>query len=113
MPLDNTLSVNPISLSIGNPYANGRMILFVDGTAKLVRTAKDYQARETDEYYVVKIGDLITRIAYRYYKEKVMLPSHYYWVIADVNKIKNPLDLSAYVGKEILIPNILNFKLIN
>lgn len=113
MALDNTVSVTPIELSVSNMFANGSMIVFSDGTGKLVRKPIEYVPTEPDDYYTVKINDVITRIAYNFYKSKVDLPSHYWWIIADANAIKNPLDLSSYVGKEIVIPNLLNFKLKN
>lgn len=113
MALDNTASVTPIVLPVSNMYANGRMIVFSDGSARLVRDRVTYDPAEPDDYYTVKYGDRLTSIAYRFYRDKVLLPSHYWWIIADANKIRNPLDLSALIGKEIVIPNILNFKLSN
>lgn len=112
MAIDQSLSVSPIELPVSNMFANGRMIVFDDGTGKLARDPITYTPTEPDDYYTVKKDDVLTRIAYKYYKSKVDLPSHYWWIIADANNIRNPLDLSSYVGKEIVIPNILNFKLI-
>ncbi len=112
MAVDDT-KVTQIQLKVSNPYANGRMVIFSDGTGKLVRDFVNYVPNETDEYYTVKIGDVITRIAYKFYRDKVSLPSHYWWIIADANGIKNPLDLSEWKGKELVIPNVLNFKLSN
>jgi hypothetical protein len=105
--------VSPIQLKISNPYASGRMIVFADGTGVLVRDAIDYVPQETDDYKYIGIDDTLSGIAMRYYRDKVQLPSHYYWVIADANKIRNPLDLSGWIGKQIVIPNILTFKLAN
>lgn len=102
-----------LQLKISNLYANGRIITYADGTGILVRDIVDYVPTESDDYYTVRYADWISRIAYEKYKNKVILPSHYWWIIADANRIMNPLDLSAYVGKEIVIPNIDNFKLIN
>lgn len=113
MALDNTVSITPIVLPVSNMFANGKMIVFSDGSAKLVRDRVVYEPAEPDDYYTVKYGDRLTSIAYLFYKNKVLLPSHYWWVIADANKIRNPLDLSSWVGKDIVIPNILNFKLSN
>jgi hypothetical protein len=114
MSLDNIISTEAIVLPSSNMFANGRQIVFADGTQKLVRDKITYEPIEPDEYYTVKIDDVITGIAYQKYKDKgVDKPSHYWWIIADANNIRNPLDLSKYIGKEIIIPNILNFKLIN
>lgn len=113
MALDNITTTNAISLPVSNLFSNGQMIIFSDGTGKLVRDKITYIPTEPDDYYTVKYADRLTSIAYKFYKNKVLLPSHYWWIIADANNIKNPLDLSALVGKEIIIPNILNFKLSN
>ncbi len=114
MAADNTVTSNSIALPLSNMFAvNGKVLVFADGSKKLIRERSTYIASEPDDYYTVKYGDMITNIAYKFYKDKVDKPSHYYWIIADANKIKNPLDLTSFIGKEIVIPNILNFKLSN
>lgn len=115
MALDNTVSVSPIILPVSNPYANGRMIVFADGTGKLVRDMIDYTPSESDDYHTIKHNDRITSIAAYYFKDKVPLPQRYWWVVWEANSsiIRIPMDLSLYVGKEIVVPNILNFKLAN
>ncbi len=112
MAVDST-KILSVSLKLSNPYANGRIINYADGTGRMIRDIVDYKPTETDDYYTVTVNDVITRIAYKFYKDKVLLPSHYWWVIADANSIKNPLDISGFAGKEIIVPNILNFKLVN
>ncbi len=89
-----------------NLYVTGRIIIFPDGRQKLVRTKLTLEPSKLDEYYTVKPGDMLDDIAYRRYKDFVDKAWTCWWVIADVNKIKNPLDLSALLHKEILIPNI-------
>jgi hypothetical protein len=115
MALDNIVSSTPLILSINNPYANGRVIVFADGSTKLVRDIVQYTPTEPDDYHTVKINDRITAIANFFYQGKVLLPSHHWWIIADANRklIRNPLDLSHLKGKQLVIPNILNFKLSN
>lgn len=111
--LDNIISQTPIKLPTSNMYANGRQIIFADGTGKLRRYIVVYDPTEPDSYYPVKHGDIITQIAYQKYKSFFPKASHYWWMIADANKMINPLDLTRYLGVEIIIPNIANFKLIN
>lgn len=106
-------SVEPIILPKDNLFFNGEQIIFNSGEGKLTREKIAYTGKTNDEYYTVKNSDTITSIAYKKYKDKVERPSHYWWVIADANNIFNPLDLSSYVGDEILIPDILNFQLNN
>jgi hypothetical protein len=113
MALDKITSTSTILLFASNLYANGRIIVFSDGSTKLIREPIEYEVSEPDDYIVIKHGDRLTELANRFYKDKVLLPSHHYWIIADANRtiIRNPLDISHLVGKQIVIPNILNFKL--
>lgn len=101
-----------IRLRDDNPYANGRINAYADGTAELDRDFPEYNGGEGDQYYTVKIGDELDEIAYRYYKNKLENAQRYWYVLADVNNIENPLDISDWVGRNIVIPDILNFKLI-
>lgn len=105
-------NITPIKLEKNNPYANGRVIVFADGTQKLVRSFVNYTGREGDDYHTVRIDDTITGIAYKYYKNNVLKPERYWFIIADANNIRNPLDLTAFEGEEILIPNVLDNDLI-
>lgn len=90
-------------------YRNGFLVTFEDSDEVLLqRNTIEFEGTIHDKYYVVKIDDRLDLIAYRHYKGIVEDSSKYWWVIADANNIPNPLDLSDYIGKEILIPNILN-----
>lgn len=113
--LDNQVSVSPIQLPVSNMYANGQMIVYADGTGKLKRDFIEYVPNEEDDYHTIKFGDRLTSIAYFYYKNKVQLPQHWWWVIAEANRsiIRVPMDLSLYVGIEIVVPDILKFTLTN
>ena len=104
-------NITPIRLDKSNPYANGRVLVFSDGTKKLVRDFVEYVGGEGDDYHTVRLDDTITGIANKFYKEKVDKPERFWFIIADANNIRNPLDLSTYVGEEILIPNVLDHDL--
>ncbi len=97
-----------LELRGNNLYRNGSIILF-DETDELIlqRDNIDMSGAVTDAYHLVRKEDRLDLLAYNYYKNTVEDASKYWWVLADVNDIFNPLDLSEYVGKEILIPNIL------
>lgn len=98
-----------IELRENNLYRNGRVIEFPEqGESILQRKLIKYTAQESDQYYTVKKEDRLDIIAYKAYKDIVEDSSKYWWVIADVNNIMNPLDIDDLVGKEILIPDILN-----
>jgi hypothetical protein len=101
-----------ISLRPNNPYSNGRVLVFEDGSAELERDFPVYTGNEKDSYYTVRKSDTIDKIAWMHYRDYVEDGSKYWWIICDVNGIENPLDLSEYVGQEILIPDVLNFQLI-
>ena len=106
-----------ILLNDNNLYSNGTVITFSDGTTVLLRKFIEYERVETDKYYTVKNGDELDLIAWQHYEQEVEprdAPKAW-WIIAEANKdlIINPLDISDIVGKEIVIPDILRFKLIN
>lgn len=105
------MSDKSLELDIEGPYANGgKIIVFPEGDSTLTREPLIWTPGPEDEYYTVRPGDNLERIAYRAFKDYVPNPGRYYWVIADVNGITNPLDLSDFEGTDILIPNILNVK---
>lgn len=98
--------LEPILLRENNLYQNGEVIQFDNGEQLLLRPLVVIEGTLTDEYHIVKNNDRLDLLAYRYYKDEVADASKYWWVIADANIIENPLDLTGWVGKEILIPNI-------
>lgn len=105
-----------IQLRESNPYAYGVIYSETNASAsdeeQLERTPLAYVGSANDQYYTVRHGDMLDSIAYRYYKDVDPFADKWYWVIADANDIENPLDLSAYVGKDILIPDLLTVKLL-
>lgn len=56
--------------------------------------------RDEDLYYTVREGDRLDLISYRYYREP-----RWFWVIANYNNIKNPMNLVSCIGKEIRLPS--------
>ena len=85
--------------------------LFDSGEEILIRDIVEYVPKESDKYHVVKASDELTKLAGIYYGRSIQNSGKYWWVIADTNNIQNPLDLTALVGTEIVIPNLLNLKL--
>lgn len=100
-----------IDLDPSNPYANGRVIEFEDGRKKLVRDKLVITAQPGDEFYEVKPNDRLNQIAYLKWNSQVANAMNYWFVLADANNIKNPMHLEDYIGKKILIPNILRIKI--
>lgn len=86
-------------------YYNGRVLIFDDGSAILTRDLIEYKSQQSDQWHTVMQTDTITYLAWYYYSKYSDTPSRYWKYIADVNNITNPLDLSEYVGKDILIPD--------
>ena len=98
-----------VELRENNLYRNGEIVSFEDtGEELLLREPLVIIPSEQDEYYLVKALDRLDLIASKKYGKYVPDASKYWWVIADANGIQEPLDLSEYLGKQILIPNILN-----
>lgn len=105
-----------IELKPNNLYINGIVVFFdsEDTTSDeqmLIRNILDIPSTIGDRVHTVTQYDRIDKLAYNYYKDKVSDPSKYWWVIADANDIQNPLDLTDYVGTDIVIPDILKVPL--
>lgn len=94
-----------------NLYLNGQVSVFSDGAEILERDLVKYGASLADRYHIVKYEDTLDKLANFYYKAQINDASKLWWVIADVNFVQNPLDISGYVGQTILIPNIFKFRL--
>ncbi len=99
--------MSDLKLRKNNLFANGKLIQFTDGDQYLIREQYQLSQFENFENHVVKQNDDLTKIAYNYYKGKVKDASKYWWLIADVNDITTPYDLTAWVDKTIQIPDIL------
>lgn len=94
-----------------NLYANGAVIVFDNGEEALYREPLVIEPKNDDKYHTVTTFDMLDALAYKYYSPFVEDASKYWWVIADANNIQNPLELEEYVGKQILVPNILRIRL--
>jgi hypothetical protein len=56
-------------------------------------------------------SDQLDALAYKYWKDQVADAERLWWVLAWVNGIDSPHDLTAYVGRRLLVPDIIAFKL--
>lgn len=94
MDLNNILELEPT-----DPYANGRVLRFEDGSVTLERPILNYIPSNKDRYYTIIEGDTLLTIANEAYGDVSL-----YYVIADVNGIIMPLELE--VGTTLIIPDI-------
>ena len=96
-----------------SPYAKGKIFTLSDGTNEvlLLRQPIVYEQSIDDKTHTVKVGDRLDQLAYFYYRSQRANAGHYWWVIADINNIMNPLDIDDLVGQEIIIPNLDNVEL--
>lgn len=101
------MAVTNLTLRSNNLYRNGEIIQFTEGDMSLIRNQLEITGTLEDEYHTILASDELTKLAYQKYSRFVEDSSKYWWVIADANKIDNPLDLTDWIGVEILIPNIL------
>jgi hypothetical protein len=98
-------------LRANNLYVNADIIQFDNGEQLLLRRFKfTIDMFANFKYHRVIQGQELTTIAEKRYRNKVKDSSKYWWLIADVNDIFNPLDLTEYVGNDIVIPEILELK---
>jgi hypothetical protein len=105
--------MEPLKLPVNNLYSNGRLILFTDGSDEMLleRDLLAIPGSEEDRYYTLMEGDRLELLAWQAWNKQVKDASKYWWILADANNIFNPLDLTEWVGKDILIPDILKLKL--
>lgn len=100
-----------VRLSPSNPYRNGVIFVYQDGEQELSRVIAVWAGAENDKYHNVKKGEELDFIAWKNYKDILEKPEWYWWAIADANEIENPLDLSEFIGKDLVIPDIQIFLL--
>lgn len=95
-------------------YQNGTIINYSDGRQKLVRDKIVYTGTLNDTYHLVTQNDTLDGLADKYYADVVpdRDASKLWWVIADVNNIINPLDISSYIGTRLLIPDYYQLQLV-
>lgn len=97
-----------------NMYQTGRVYDFPDDNEKaLERGELVYNPSVFDKTHTVKNNETIWNITFEEYRGKILNPSRYWWVIARVNDIYDPFDLSEFEGKDIVIPSLSNIELAN
>jgi len=101
-----------LKLNVDNLYADGTLVTLPNGSVVLNREKIKYEPSSTDERHTVLQGETLTGITYKKYNTVSEDCSKYWWIIADVNNIQNPLDISEYVGQEIIIPDFLKTMLL-
>ena len=103
----------PLLLRDDNPYAGGTLVVREDGTAELSAVAGAYVPGPGDRVHPeLKREDALDALAYHYYRDEVPDADRYWWVLARANNIDNPLDLTAYVGRRLLIPDLIRYNLL-
>lgn len=94
-------------LSPSNPFdKTGFLVSLPTGEDIMLRKRVTWTPQEGDRTHILLAGEMLDMIAQRYYGNIRQNAQGYYWLIAEANNIINPLDLSEYVGKAILIPDI-------
>jgi hypothetical protein len=97
-----------MNISAHNPYEkNGVEIDLEEAEQKLLfRKKVEWKPQQTDKVHIVEVGETMDSIAHLYYSPVRSFGGRYWWLITDANKIHNPLDISAYVGRQLVIPDI-------
>lgn len=100
----------PIRLHESNLYAGGSLIIFDDGRRILeVKERKPTKNLQFQTHLVVA-GDELTILAHIYYGSLVPKAKNYWHVIANANNIEKPWRLEEYIGEEIIIPHLPQWK---
>lgn len=105
--------IERLELEPDNPYFNGTILNFSDGTQELEAPNINYVSFEGDKYYTIRELDTLRSIAWNQYKDLKPFADRYWWVIylANLLVIEVPMDLAPHRGEEIVIPDIENFEL--
>lgn len=83
-------------------YSSGYLVKFTEGDIALLRKAITLDSSIDDNYHVIKQGDSLNSIAFDYYAD-----SKFWFIIADVNGIQNPFEIT--IGQSLVIPNQSRF----
>lgn len=86
-----------------NPYSTGAILELEEGVFFLERKPLIYSKSPKDRYYTVIASDTIWAIAHAAYGN-----SKLYWVIADVNNLSMPIDITP--GQTLIIPDLIDLK---
>lgn len=103
MPTVNS-TIDSLELRNNNPYSIGNIFVFPEGDFLLDRTPIDVDKSIYDKYHTVIDGDTLGKIAFNEYGN-----SKEWWVIADVNDLYWPFELT--LGDLLLIPDIRKVKI--
>jgi len=82
-------------------YEDSILIEYEEGDNSLERIEFSYVKNINDKNHIIKDGDTLDYLAYKYYKDDKL-----WYIIADTNNIYNPFELS--IGDELIIPYINN-----
>lgn len=89
-----------------NPYYNGTVFVFPDGSLALDRTPVVYERSDKDRYYTTGQGEELDPIAYEGYGN-----SKLWHIIADVNGIFFPFEIDP--GQTLIIPDYDKLQITN
>jgi len=94
-----------------NPYFNGTLYTDSDGNNIYFSRSANFliencEVTENEEYHPVTASDTLRGLALHYYNDKIQDAQNWWHIIADLNSIPNPKDLTEWVGKRLLIPDI-------
>lgn len=98
--------VQELELRLNNLYRTGAVETFANGEQMLLREPLAVPGSLQDKYHTLKEGQDLDWVAWFYYKDLAADTSKLWWVIADANEVYNPFDLSDYVGKQLVVPDI-------
>lgn len=82
-----------------NPYTTGFIMVYNEGDSSLERFPIKYKQSINDKLHMVTTWDTLSDLAYDFYGS-----SKWWWLIADVNNVFDPFNLTPH--KELIIPNL-------
>lgn len=100
-----------IKISESDLYANGIILTFPNGDQFLERNVQEFVPEEPVDYHTLGMDEDLDLVAWDFYNTKVQDSSKYWHVLADANQVDDPLDIADRIGSDLIVPNIINFKL--
>ncbi len=88
-----------MELNADNPFVTGFLMAYNEGDISLERVPIVYVPSVNDKLHPVRNWDTLPDLSFDYYKS-----SKWWWVIADVNKIFDPFNLTP--NTHIIIPDL-------
>lgn len=96
-----------MDISQNSLYNNAKLFQLNSGEYLLNTNKFNWLSQSTDLVHTLKEDETLDYLAWLYYNNKRANAERYWWLIAKANNIYNPFLINNYIGKSLIIPDIL------